>query len=241
MANLAPVVLMPIFFKFTPLKDEELKQRLLRLSEKAGTSVRGVFEMDMSRKTRAANAALVGLGNTRRIVLGDTLLDGFEPDEIEAVLAHELGHHANRDMAKGLMFQSVISTIGFYAAYRMMIFFSGSLGFDGPADIAGLPLLMLTIAGVSLFFMPTSNAFSRMLERRADRYALDLTGNPAAFVRTMAKLGKQNLAEFEPAPIVEFALFSHPSIGRRIRMARERFPENFSEEPGEKSGDRGAG
>jgi STE24 endopeptidase len=230
MARLAPVLLMPIFYKFTPLKDEELGKRLVRLCEKAGTSVRGVFEMDMSRKTRAANAALAGLGATRRIVLGDTLLEGFDADEVEAVLAHELGHHANRDIWKGLAFQSVISTLGFYTAYRALAYFSGALGLRGPADIASLPLLMLTMAGVSLLFMPTANAFSRRLERRADRFALELTGNPAAFVSTMARLGRLNLAEFEPNPIIEFLLYSHPSIGGRIRMAREMFPTELAEE-----------
>ncbi len=225
MANVAPVILMPIFYKFKPLEDKELKDRLVRLSEKAGTSVRGVYEMDMSRKTRAANAALIGLGNTRRIVLGDTLLENYDADEIESVLAHELGHHANWDMWKGLIFQSTISTLGFYVAYRAMTLFSASIGLRGPADIAGFPLLMLTITGVSLFFLPTANAFSRSLERRADRFALALTNNPKAFISAMARLGRQNLSEFDPNPIVEFALFSHPSIGKRIRAAEEMLPE----------------
>ena len=229
MTRLAPTLLMPIFYKFTPLKDEELGERLVRLCEKAGTTVRGVFEMDMSRKTRAANAALAGLGATRRIVLGDTLLQGFEADEVEAVLAHELGHHVNRDIWKGLAFQSLISTLGFYAAYRALAYFSGGFGLRGPADIAGLPLLMLTMAGVSLLFMPISNAFSRRLERRADRFALGLTDNPAAFVSTMTRLGRLNLAEFEPHPVIEFLLYSHPSISGRIRMAREIFPAEFAE------------
>ena len=228
MARLAPTLLMPIFYKFTPLKDEELGRRLIGLCEKANTSVKGVFEMDMSRKTRAANAALAGLGASRRIVLGDTLLEGFEADEIEAVLAHELGHHVNRDIWKGLAFQSLISTLGFYAAFRALTYFSGALGLRGPADIAGLPLLMLTMMGISLLFMPAANAFSRRLERRADRFALELTDNPAAFVSTMTRLGRLNLAEFEPNPIIEFLLYSHPSIGGRINMAREMFPEEFA-------------
>ena len=226
MANIAPVVLMPIFYKFAPLKDEELKRRLIRLCEKAGATVRGVYEMDMSKKTRAANAALVGLGNTRRIILSDTLLDRYEPDEIETILAHELGHHTNWDMWKGLLFQSGISALGFYAAYLVMRACSGALGLRGPADIAGFPLLVLTIAGVSLVFLPTANAFSRRLERLADAFALRLTANPRAFVAMMGKLGRQNLAEFEPNPLVEFLLFSHPSIGKRIRAAREMFPED---------------
>jgi STE24 endopeptidase len=229
MANLAPVLLMPIFYKFSPLKDEELKKRLVGLCENAGTAVRGVYEMDMSRKTRAANAALVGLGNTRRIVLGDTLLDSFDADEIETVLAHELGHHANWDIWKGLAFQSVISALAFYGAYRVMEFSATALGLRGPADIAGFPLLMLTMAGVSLLFMAPSNAFSRLLERKADGYALNLTKNPKAFISSMTQLGRQNLAEFEPNPLIEFLLFSHPSINKRISAAQAMFPEKFTE------------
>ncbi len=228
MANLAPVLLMPIFYKFVPLKDEELGRRLIRLCEKAGTAVRGVYEMDMSRKTRAANAALVGLGNTRRIVLGDTMLDRYETDEIEVVLAHELGHHANWDMWKGLGFQSAISALAFYAAHHVMDVSSAWLGLRGPGDIAGFPLLMLTIGAVSLFFLPASNAFSRRLERRADGFALKLTAAPRSFASMMGKLGRQNLSEFEPDPLVEFMLFSHPSISSRIRMAREMYPDEFS-------------
>jgi STE24 endopeptidase len=230
MANVAPVVLMPIFYKFVPLREEELKRRLVALCEKVKTRVRGVYEMDMSRKTRAANAALVGLGNTRRIVLGDTLLDRYEPDEIEAVLAHELGHHKNWDMWKGLLFQSAISVLGFYLAYLILNTYSASFGLRGPADVAGLPLLMLTFAGVSLLFLPSSNAFSRRIERRADEFALRLTGNARAFVSMMNKLGEQNLSEFEPSPLVEFILFSHPSVSKRIRRAREIFPESFRDE-----------
>jgi STE24 endopeptidase len=229
-ANVAPVVLMPIFYKFVPLREEELKRRLVALCEKVKTRVRGVYEMDMSRKTRAANAALVGLGNTRRIVLGDTLLDRYEPDEIEAILAHELGHHKNWDMWKGLLFQSAISVLGFYLAYLILNAYSASFGLRGPADVAGLPLLMLTFAGVSLLFLPSSNAFSRRMECKADEFALRLTGNPRAFVSMMSKLGEQNLSEFEPSPLVEFILFSHPSVSKRIRRAREIFPESFRDE-----------
>ncbi len=231
-ANLAPVILMPIFYTFVPLRDKELGERLVRLCEKVKTRVRGVYEMDLSRKTRAANAALVGLGNTRRIVLGDTLLDGYEPDEIEAVLAHELGHHRHWDIWRGLMFQSGISALGFYVAYLVLNTCSHALGLCGPADIGSLPLLMLTIAAVSLSFLPVANAFSRHLERQADAFALGLTANPKAFVSMMSRLGRQNLSEFEPNPVIEFVLYSHPSIGKRIRMARRMFPREFEDADG---------
>ncbi len=227
MANLAPLVLMPLFYKFVPLRDEELKRRLIELCERVNTKVRGVYEMDMSRKTRAANAALVGLGNTRRIVLGDTLLERYEPDEIEAVLAHELGHHKNWDLWKGMFFQTAISALGFYVAFLALGRLAEYFGFRSPSDLAGFPLLALTIAGVSLLFLPASNAFSRRLERRADEFALRQTNNPRAFVSMMRKLGRQNLSEFDPNPFIEFVLFSHPSIGKRINKARQMFPESF--------------
>ncbi len=230
MANLAPVILIPIFYKLVPLRDEELKRRIIELCKKANTRVRGVYEMDMSRKTKAANAALVGLGNTRRIVLGDTLLSRYEPDEVEVVLAHELGHHKNWDMWQGLVFQSAISFLGFYVAYLILNAFSASFGFRGPSDIASFPLLALVFAVISLVFLPAANGFSRRLERRADAFALRLTRNPQAFISMMAKLGEQNLAEFEPNRIIEFILYSHPSIKKRIQQARQMLSETPAEE-----------
>jgi STE24 endopeptidase len=233
MANLAPVLLLPIFYKVIPLRDEELKRRIVALCEKVGTKVKGVYEMDMSRKTRAANAALVGIANTRRIILGDTLLEKYEPDEVESVLAHELGHHKHADIWKGLFFQSGIIFIGFYLAYVILRAFSKTLGFEGPADIAAFPLLVLTSAVVSLVFLPVVNGFSRRLERSADEFALQSTRNPRAFISMMSKLGRQNLAEFEPNRLIELLLFSHPPIKKRIEHAYELFPESMNS--GEKS------
>jgi STE24 endopeptidase len=118
LANLAPVLLMPIFYKFVPLGEEhaDLVERLLRLAERAHTRVQGVFMFDMSRRTKAANAALTGLGNTRRIILGDTLIEEFTPDEIETVLAHELGHHVHKDIPAGIVLESAMTLVGLYLA-----------------------------------------------------------------------------------------------------------------------------
>ena len=116
LAQLAPVVLFPIFYKFEPLENEELKQRLVRLSERAGTRVRGIYKWKLSEKSKKANAALTGLGNTRRIILADTLLDHYSPDEIEAVLAHELGHHVHQHILKSILVQAGITLFGFWAA-----------------------------------------------------------------------------------------------------------------------------
>ena len=221
LANLAPVLLMPIFYKFVPLGEEhaELIERLVRLAERANTRVQGVFKFDMSRRTKAANAALTGLGNTRRIILGDTLIDEFTTDEIETVLAHELGHHVHKDIPLGMLIESVITLVGLYLASLVLNWGVEVFGFDGPADIAALPLFVLVIGAYSLVTMPLGNAFSRWRERRADEYALRETGNGAAYASALTRLANQNLADADPEPWVEFTLSSHPALSKRIAMA----------------------
>lgn len=223
LANLAPVLLMPLFFKFEPLDEEhaELKERLIQLAERAGAHVRGVYKFDMSRRTKAANAALTGLGNTRRIILGDTLLDEFSNDEIETVLAHELGHHVNKDIPMGIVIESLTTLLGFYLASLVLEWGVGLFGFSGPADIAGLPLFILVIGLYSLITMPLTNGFSRWRERRADRYALQATHKPEAFASAMTRLANQNLADADPEPWVEVLLYSHPALNKRIAMAHQ--------------------
>jgi STE24 endopeptidase len=223
LANLAPVLLFPLFYKFKPLEAEhaDLAGRLLRLAERAGTRVRGVYKFDMSRRTKAANAALTGSGNTRRILLGDTLLAEFTPDEIETVLAHELGHHVHRDIPIGLVVESGITLVGLYLASLGLAWGVTALGFASVSDIAALPLLVLVMGAFGLVIMPLGNAFSRWRERRADEYALQATGNGAAYASALTRLANQNLAEADPEPWVEFLLYSHPALSKRIAMAKE--------------------
>jgi len=223
LANLAPVLLFPIFYKFSPLGEQhgELEQRLLALAQKAGTRVRGVYRFDMSRRTRAANAALTGLGNTRRIILGDTLLDEFSLDEIETVLAHELGHHVHRDILLGMLVGAVSMLLGFYLAARVLNWGVNAFGFAGIYDIAALPLFGLTLGAFGLISMPFNNAYSRWRERMADRYALETTRKPQAFAGAMTRLANQNLADADPEPWVEWLLYSHPALSRRIQMAED--------------------
>jgi len=223
LANLAPVLLFPIFYKFKPLEAEyaDLAERLVRLAERAGTRVRGVYQFDMSRRTKAANAALTGLGNTRRILLGDTLLAEFTPDEIETVLAHELGHHVHRDIPIGILVESVITLAGLFLASLGLQWGVKVFGFAGVADIAALPLLGLVMGAFGLVIMPLGNAFSRWRERRADAYVLQATGNGAAYASALTRLANQNLAEADPEPWVEFLLYSHPALSKRIAMAKE--------------------
>jgi STE24 endopeptidase len=222
LANLAPVLLMPVFYKFVPLGDEhaDLVERLMQLAKAAHTHVQGVFKFDLSRRTKAANAALTGLGNTRRIILGDTLLDEFTPDEIETVLAHELGHHVHKDIPVGIVLESGMTLVGLYIASLGLSWGVKYFGFSSSADVAAMPLLILVLGIYGLVTMPLGNAFSRWRERRADQYALHATGNGPAYASALARLANQNLADVDPEPWVEFLLYSHPALKKRISMAQ---------------------
>jgi STE24 endopeptidase len=221
LANLSPVLIAPIFNKYIPLGEEhqDLVERLLRLAERARTRVRGVYKFDLSRRTKTANAALTGIGNSRRIILGDTLIEEFTPDEIETVLAHELGHHVNKDIPLIILVGSVSTLVGFYLASLGLRWGVYYFGFEGTADIAALPLFILVIGVYSLVTMPLNNAFSRWRERLADQYALQATGNGEAFATAMRRLANQNLVDADPEPWVEFLLYSHPALSKRIAMA----------------------
>jgi STE24 endopeptidase len=221
LANLAPILIMPLFNKYVPLGDghAELADRLMKLAERAHTRVRGVFTFDMSRRTKAANAALTGLGNTRRIVLGDTLINEFSPDEIETILAHELGHHVHKDIPILMAFGTVMTLGGLYLASQALHWAAGYFGFSGPADIAGLPALGLVLGAFGLLTQPLDNAFSRWREGMADAYALQSTGKAQAFASAFVRLANQNLGEVDPEKWVVFMFYDHPPLGERIKMA----------------------
>ncbi len=219
MANLAPVLLLPLFYKFKPLPEGELTQRLLALAQRANTKVRGVFSMELSSKTTAANAALMGLGNTRRIVLGDTMLDRYTPDEIEVVLAHELGHHVHADIWKLIVTQSVLTLGGLYLANVVLHQVVEAHSYQSLTDVALLPLLFVLMGIFGLVVMPIGNAISRAIEYQADEYALQATKKVDAFKSAMTRLANQNLADIEPSPLIEFLFPDHPSIGRRLKHA----------------------
>ena len=219
LANLAPVVLLPIFYRVTPLERADLRARLLALAEKAGARVLGAYEWGLGEKTRKANAALAGLGGTRRILVSDTMLAEYSDDEIEIVLAHELAHHVHGDIWKGLLFESGLVLAGFYAAARVLEWAAPLVGLSGPADPAGLPMLLLTAGAVSLVMQPAAHAMSRSNERNADRFALEITKNPGAFISAMRRLGAQNLAEEDPSKVTEWLFYSHPPMRERIAAA----------------------
>jgi STE24 endopeptidase len=219
LAQLAPVVLFPIFYKFEPLESEDLRRRLVVLSERAGTRVRGVYRWKLSEKSKKANAALTGLGATRRIILADTLLDNYTPDEIEAVLAHELGHHVHRHILKSIFVQAAITLAGFWAANWVLHYAVDQRMFESMSDFADLPLLVLVATVLSFLLMPALNAYSRFNERQADRYAFESIASVEPFISSMNKLAEQNLAERTPSKWVEWFFHSHPAISSRLAAA----------------------
>lgn len=221
LAVAAPVVLLPLFYDFRPLGRAALVARLEVLAARAGARVLGVFEWRLEGRTRKANAALAGIGRTRRILVSDTLLAAHSDDEIEVILAHELGHHVHGDIWSSLALESVLIGVGLYAADRALAWSAGLFGLAGKGDIAALPVLLLAAGAVSVMLMPAAHALSRAHERRADRYALDLTGNAASFISAMKRLGAQNLAEERPTRVVEMLFYSHPPMMARIEAARE--------------------
>ena len=224
MAQLAPVLLMPLFYKFRPLDDPELVRRLTALAERAGARVRGVYVMEMSSKTNTANAMLAGLGRTRRIILGDTLLSAYTEDEIETVMAHELAHHVHRDMIRALAAEAVVITASMWVASVLMTWGAGVFGFRGIDDVAALPLFALAMGVVGLITMPAANYMSRQRERAADLYALRTTGNGTAYRSVMLKLADQNLSDADPPAWVRFLFYSHPPVSERVRTAESFVP-----------------
>ena len=219
LAVVLPIWIVPLFYRLTPLGDETLRARLLALAARVGAPVIGVWVADQSRKSRTANAAVVGLGGTRRILLFDTMLD-FAPREVEAVLAHELGHHVHHDMWRGLAAQAALTLVSFAVASVAVDAGVAWWSLDGIADPAGLPWLAVVLAGVGLIAVPLGNAYSRWIERRADDFALRVTGDPEGFVGAMERLAGLNLAERRPHRLKEILFYSHPAIDRRIARAR---------------------
>ena len=216
-----PVVIMPLFYKFEPLKDKELVERLVRLAEKAKVKVVGVYKMGAAAKTRRAIGALTGMGNTRRILLSDTLLDNYTKDEIEGVIGHELGHHVHKHIGKIIAALMIIMLISLYLVNLTLRNSLDVFGFEGIADIANLPLFGMVINLVNWVSMPVLNSFSRRLERQADEYELKLVDKPEAFISCMVKICNQNLRYANPHPLIEAFFYDHPSGRNRIKLARK--------------------
>jgi len=221
LAQIAPVFIFPLFYKFKPIEDITLKDRILALCEKIGFKIGGVYAFDMSKTTKKANAAFAGMGKTRRIIIGDTLISGFSHDEIETVFAHELGHYKKGHIKKQIFISFFSTFAGLFIISAIYDRLLPVFGFSQRWELAALPLLML-IAGVLTFLIsPLGASISRKYEYEADRFAIDTTHDFPSFKSTMEKLAFQNLSDDEPSKLVEFWFHSHPSVKKRVKAAEE--------------------
>jgi STE24 endopeptidase len=217
-----PIVLEPLFNRFSPLGDPALAGELRALAERAGVPVRDVLVADASRRTRRENAYVSGLGGTRRIVLFDNLLDASEPRQIRLVVAHELGHRRARHVERGTLLAmagaaAVVLVLWGLLSWPALL---EAIGASGPGDPRVAPFLFLVVGVFELVGLPLGAAISRRWEREADRSSLELTRDPEAFESAHRRLARTNLADLEPPRAVYALLFSHPTPPERIAAAR---------------------
>jgi len=220
---LFPVLILPLFYKTGPLERPDLQEKLEDLAKKAGVSVLGMYRLDMSEKTKKANAMMAGLGKTKRILLGDTLLDKFTDGEVVSVLAHEFGHFYHKHIWQLMVIASLLAFGGMWLADKIIHKFASILNIGGMqiTDIATLPLLLFALTLFGLITMPITNIISRYFERQADLYALKSTNDVESFITAMERLADQNLSNREPHPAIEFLMHSHPSIAKRVIFAKK--------------------
>jgi STE24 endopeptidase len=218
LGKIAPQVIFPLFYKFEKLDDENILSRMKALAEKGKFALEGIYRFNMSKTTNKANAAFTGLGKSKRIILGDTLLEKFDAEEIEGVFAHEVGHYVHKHITQGVIIGTISSYASLYIAHLLFSKIVIDYKFEGVADLAALPLLSLIITLISLITSPLSNMLSRHNERQADAYAMKNSSNPGAFIEALKKLAETNLSDPSPHPLVEFLFHSHPSIEKRVKF-----------------------
>lgn len=211
---LYPLIIDPLFYRFTDLEGEGLPERITGLSEKAGIRVERILVADAGRRTSKANAYFSGMGRTRRIVIYDTLLQNFTDEEVLAVIAHEMGHWRHGHLWRNVLLGAAGSFAALYALYCVLL----KMGLH--ADFRALPLALLFFALLSMAVSPARSALSRSLEREADRTALSLIGESAPFVSLYCKLARSNLSVVQPHPLLKAALYTHPPLMERIEAAR---------------------
>jgi STE24 endopeptidase len=223
-SHLAPVLLLPRFNRFLPLRNERIATHVRALAARGGVRVSDVYEMDMSRQSEKPNAFFVGLGHSKRIVLGDTLIERFPEDEIVGVVAHELGHQVHADIWRLIGFGAgagfALAALLGRAAPAAVRRTASRTGVTSIGDEASLPVLALLMTGFDFVLMPIQAAFSRAIERRADRYALEATGDGEAYARAMERLAAESLSDPDPPRAVVLLLASHPPLVERITTAR---------------------
>jgi Zn-dependent protease with chaperone function len=218
-----PIVIDPLYNKFTPLRDQELKAGILALAEKAGIPGRNVYEVDKSHQTVKYNAYVNGFGASQRIVIWDTTLKGMKQDEILFVVGHEMGHYKLGHMWKGIVFSWLLTGGLFFGSWLIMTRavrrFGARWGFTELHDLASVPLFFACLSLVSMIAEPASNVYTRTIEHEADGFALELTHMNDAGARAFIKLGSQNRSDPEPPALVKLLLFTHPPLVERIRFA----------------------
>lgn len=235
LARIVPVFILPLFYKIIPYEDEELKERITKLSEDAGIKLENIYTFNMSKNTKKANAAFTGIGKSKRIILGDTLIENYSKDEIESVIAHELGHYKHKHITKNIIQGTVNSFLTlFLIAYLYQISISW-FGFESITEIAALPLLTLWGMIIGLIQTPISSFISRKYEYEADRYAVSVIGTSEYLISSLNKLTDQNLGDKNPHPFVEWYFYSHPSVAKRVNAMLE-FEKNIKNNFIESSG-----
>jgi STE24 endopeptidase len=219
----SPLWIDPLFNEFRPLEDPRLEARILALAERAGIPESRVFQVNKSVDTKTVNAYVTGFGTSKRIVLWDTVLDKLEPAQVEFVMAHEMGHFVMRHVLVVIVVLTIVVTMSLYVVHqvsgKLITRFSRRFGFTQLSDVASLPLLIVVGGLVSLVATPAALAFSRHLEREADRFALELTGNGYAAATTFVRLQQENLAVPRPGLLYMLWRGSHPSLAERIDFA----------------------
>ncbi len=225
LARVLPTVIIPLFYKYIPIDNQGLKDRIRRLFDECRVPLKEVYAIDFSWKTRKANAFVCGMGKSRRVVLADTLIENYSDAEIEVVVAHELGHYKHHDLIKLFAANSIFILGGLFVVDRILKGLNSYFGFSGLDDIAGLPLVILVFVALGVIMTPLSNWFSCRIERGADRFSLETTNDSASFISLMTKLGEQNLSEMEPARWAEIFFYDHPPLKKRIAFA-EAFQAN---------------
>jgi STE24 endopeptidase len=221
---IGPVFIAPLFNTFAPLKDAALRDEILPLAHAQGIPADEVYEVDASLQSEHNNAYVAGLLGTQRIVLYDTLLKRFAPREIRFVMGHEMGHYVLNHVWKFVAFLSVVLVAGFWLidpVTRRVIAARPSLGIASIAEPASLPLMLLVLNVFMILVSPAVATFSRGMEADADRFGLEVSGDPEAAASSFLKFGRLDLGEYTVHPVIEATLKTHPSLARRIRAAQE--------------------
>jgi STE24 endopeptidase len=218
-ATLYPVVIMPLFNKYTPIEDEELTTKLGAILQKGGLRIKGFYLQDMSRQTKKENAFLGGLGKTRRVVLSDNIINNMSLDELETVIAHEVGHYKYQHMWKNILLGAIYQLITFFLSHQIMLRINPDYLKSFDNMLIAYPVFLLCFGVIHMLVIgPLSNAVSRYFENQADHYALDMTHNPEAFKHAMSGLANRNLSNAYPTPFIKFMYYSHPPVGERLKM-----------------------